>query len=103
MTEILCSRLQVPGLRDGAPGVRADYQRCVNISTRGALRQMILPGLVAVIAPILTGLILGSKALAGLLIGAIVSGFLLAVTMANAGGAWDNVRASVMTVVAYCV
>jgi K(+)-stimulated pyrophosphate-energized sodium pump len=64
----------------------------VDITTQGALRAMIVPGLLAVVAPVLVGLLLQKAALAGLLIGAIMSGFLLAITMANAGGAWDNAK-----------
>ena len=85
---------EIPGLREGKEGVRADYRRCVDISTTGALRQMILPGLLAVLVPITVGLIpfLGAKAVGGLLIGATSAGMLLAITMANAGGAWDNAK-----------
>ena len=81
---------EIEGLLDGtAP---ADYARAVDISTRGAMREMILPGLLAVAAPIVVGAIMGPEALAGLLVGAIVTGFLFAVMMANAGGAWDNAK-----------
>ena len=66
--------------------------RAVAISTQGAMKEMVLPGLLAVIAPIAVGTILGPEALGGLLIGAIATGFLLAVMMANAGGAWDNAK-----------
>jgi K(+)-stimulated pyrophosphate-energized sodium pump len=85
---------EIEGLREGKEGVRADYRRCVDISTAGALRQMILPGLLAVTVPIIVGVtpFLGTKAVAGLLIGAIASGVMLAITMANAGGAWDNAK-----------
>jgi K(+)-stimulated pyrophosphate-energized sodium pump len=85
---------EIPGLREGKEGVRPDYRRCVDISTAGALRQMILPGLLAVLVPIAVGVIpfLGAKAVGGLLIGATASGMLLAITMANAGGAWDNAK-----------
>jgi len=85
---------EIPGLREGVEGVHADYARCVDISTRGALQQMILPGLLAVVVPITVGLIpfLGAEAVGGLLIGAIATGSLLAITMANAGGAWDNAK-----------
>ncbi len=85
---------EIPGLREGKEGVRAEYARCVDISTRGALREMIIPGLMAVVVSIGVGLIpfLGVEAVAGLLVGAIASGSLLAVTMANAGGAWDNAK-----------
>ena len=85
---------EIPGLREGREGVKAEYARCVDISTKGALREMILPGLLAVIVPIAVGLIpfLGAEAVGGLLIGAISSGALLAITMANSGGAWDNAK-----------
>ena len=81
---------EIPGLMEGdAP---ADYARAVDISTRGAMREMVLPGLLAVVAPIIVGIVLGAEALGGLLIGAIATGFLLAIFMANAGGAWDNAK-----------
>ena len=81
---------EIEGLMEGkAP---ADYARAVDISTQGAMREMVLPGVLAVIAPIAVGAILGPEALAGLLIGAIATGFLLAIMMANAGGAWDNAK-----------
>lgn len=84
----------IPGLKEGKKGVRAEYARCVAISTNGALREMILPGLLAVIVPIVVGLIpfLGAEAVGGLLIGSISAGSLMAITMANAGGAWDNAK-----------
>lgn len=69
-----------------------DYKRCVDISTKAALREMILPSVLSILAPVLVGFLLGPAALAGLLAGSIVSGFLLAVTMANSGGAWDNAK-----------
>ncbi|MBR4079229.1 MAG: sodium-translocating pyrophosphatase [Christensenellaceae bacterium] len=69
-----------------------DYRTCVDISTRAAIREMILPGIVAIAAPILTGLLLGKAALAGLLGGATVTGVLLAIMMSNSGGAWDNAK-----------
>ena len=81
---------EIPGIMEGTG--RPDYARCVDMSTRGALREMILPGVLAVVAPIIIGLLLGKEALAGMLIGAIASGFMLAVTMANAGGSWDNAK-----------
>jgi K(+)-stimulated pyrophosphate-energized sodium pump len=85
---------EIPGLREGKEGVKADYVRCVDISTKAALREMILPGLLAVIIPIAVGLtpFLGAEAVGGLLIGAISTGALLAITMANAGGSWDNAK-----------
>jgi K(+)-stimulated pyrophosphate-energized sodium pump len=81
---------EIPGLMDGTG--RPDYKACVGISTQGALHEMILPGALAVIVPLAVGFVLGKEALAGLLIGTTGSGFLLAVMMANAGGAWDNAK-----------
>ena len=81
---------EIPGIMEGTG--RPDYARCVDISTQGSLRAMILPGTMAVVAPIAVGFILGPEPLGGMLIGAISAGFLLAVTMANAGGAWDNAK-----------
>ena len=81
---------EIDGLLEGT--AEADYARAVEISTRGAMREMVLPGLIAVVAPIAIGVILGPEALGGLLIGSIATGFLLAVMMANAGGAWDNAK-----------
>ena len=85
---------EIPGLREGKEGARAEYARCVDISTKGALREMILPGLLAVVVPIGVGVtpFLGKEAVGGLLIGAIAAGSLLAITMANSGGAWDNAK-----------
>ena len=83
---------EIPGLREGAPGVRPDAARAVDISTRGSLKAMILPGLIAIAAPILVGLFIGAHALGGMLAGSIIAGFLLAIFMANAGGAWDNAK-----------
>lgn len=85
---------EIPGLKEGLPGVKAEYAKCVDISTKGALREMILPGLLAVIVPIVVGItpFLGAEAVGGLLLGAISSGALLAITMANAGGSWDNAK-----------
>ncbi|MDU1631833.1 MAG: sodium/proton-translocating pyrophosphatase, partial [Bacteroides ovatus] len=69
-----------------------DYERCVEISTKGAQREMVIPSLIAIIAPILTGFIFGVPGVLGLLIGGLSSGFVLAIFMANAGGAWDNAK-----------
>ncbi len=71
---------------------KPDYEKCISISTHAALKEMILPSLLAVIIPVLVGLFIGVDALGGLLMGATVTGFLLAVFMANAGGAWDNAK-----------
>lgn len=81
---------EIPGLMEGT--AKPDYKSCVGISTEGALREMILPGTLAVLVPLTIGFVLGKEALAGLLIGTTASGFLLAVMMANAGGAWDNAK-----------
>ena len=81
---------EIPGLMDGTG--KPDYKTCVAISTQSALREMIIPGVLAVVVPLAVGFILGSEALAGMLVGTIASGFMLAVMMANAGGAWDNAK-----------
>jgi K(+)-stimulated pyrophosphate-energized sodium pump len=83
---------EIPGLREGRPGVQPDAARAVDISTRGSLKAMILPGLIAIAAPIVVGLFIGAHALGGMLAGSIIAGFLLAIFMANAGGAWDNAK-----------
>ena len=81
---------EIPGLSEG--NATPDYARCVEISTRSALREMIIPGIIAILAPVVIGLLLGKEALGGFLLGSIVSGFMLAVLMANSGGAWDNAK-----------
>ena len=81
---------EIPGLMDGTG--QPDYATCVGISTQTALREMILPGSLAVVVPLVVGHVLGKEALAGMLVGTMSSGFLLAVMMANAGGAWDNAK-----------
>jgi K(+)-stimulated pyrophosphate-energized sodium pump len=82
---------EVPGLREGAEGARAEYARCVDISTKAALREMVVPGSLAVALPLAIGFI-DTEALGGFLAGALITGFLLAIFMANAGGAWDNAK-----------
>ncbi len=81
---------EIPGLLDGT--AKAEYAHCVEISTNAAIRRMIAPGLMAILVPVLTGLIVGKEALGGLLAGVTVSGVLLALFMSNAGGAWDNAK-----------
>ena len=82
---------EIPGLLEGAPGAKADNARCVDIATAAALKKMVAPGLMAVLIPVIAGF-LDKNFLAGLLAGALVSGVLLAIFMANAGGAWDNAK-----------
>ena len=78
------------GIMEGTS--KPNYTRCVDISTKAALKEMVAPGLLAIIAPLAVGIILGTEALGGLLVGALASGVLLALMMANAGGAWDNAK-----------
>ena len=82
---------EIPGLREGVEGVRPEYARCVDISTAAALREMVVPGALAIVTPLVIGFI-SLPALGGFLVGALVTGFLLAIFMANAGGAWDNAK-----------
>jgi K(+)-stimulated pyrophosphate-energized sodium pump len=81
---------EIPGLLEGRPGVRPDTAACVDLATRAALYEMILPGVVAVAAPPLIGFTMGAEALAGALASAMITGAVLSLFMANAGGAWDN-------------
>ncbi|MDY6986358.1 MAG: sodium-translocating pyrophosphatase [Candidatus Thermoplasmatota archaeon] len=90
MVEEVRAQFHREGVMEGK--VRPDYARCVEISTGAALREMVMPALLAVIAPLVIGILLGPQAVAGLLIGALASGFILAIYMANAGGAWDNAK-----------
>ena len=86
---------EIDGLLEGKEGVKPDSKKCVDISTRAALREMISPGVVAVLAPVVIGLVLGTAALGGMLAGSLVTGVLLALFMANAGGAWDNAKKAI--------
>ena len=90
VTEVRRQFKEIPGLMEGK--AKPDSARCVDISTRAALREMILPGMLAIIAPVVVGSLLGVEALGGLLAGATLTGVLLALYMANAGGAWDNAK-----------
>jgi len=81
---------EIPGLMEGK--VKPDSDRCVDIATTAALRRMILPGVLAVSAPVIVGFGVGPAALGGLLAGALICCVLMALTMANAGGAWDNAK-----------
>ncbi len=82
---------EIPGLREGKPGVIPDSARCVAISTKASLKEMVIPGALAVVVPLVVGFV-DVDALGGLLAGALVTGFALAIFMANAGGAWDNAK-----------
>lgn len=90
ITEVRRQFREIPGLMEGK--AKPDYARCVDISTTAALREMVAPAVMAVVAPLFVGLVLGAEALGGLLAGSLVTGFLLAVMMSNAGGAWDNAK-----------
>jgi K(+)-stimulated pyrophosphate-energized sodium pump len=81
---------EIPGIMEGT--TKPDSARCVDISTRAALREMVIPGLTAILVPVVVGYFLGTEALGGVLAGATLSGVLLALFMANAGGAWDNAK-----------
>ena len=86
---------EIDGLLEGREGVKPDSQKCVDISTKAALREMIRPGVVAIAAPVIVGVVLGAEALGGLLAGSLVTGVLMALFMANAGGAWDNAKKAI--------
>ena len=90
--EVVRQMKEIPGLKEG--NAKADYKRCVEISTHASLREMVVPGLLAVVVPLVVGCtpFLGTKALGGLLAGALVSGVCMAIFMSNAGGAWDNAK-----------
>ena len=81
---------EIPGLMDGK--AKPDYAKCVDIAAKGALKELLLPGILASIAPIVAGLILGKEALGGFLAGSIITGIIFALFMANAGGTWDNAK-----------
>jgi len=81
---------EIPGIMKGK--AKPDYERCIEISTNAALKQMIAPSVLAILAPVIVGLFLGAEALGGMIAGTIVTGFLLALFMANSGGAWDNAK-----------
>lgn len=80
----------IPGLVEGE--ARPDYARCVDISTAAALREMLVPGVMAVVVPLVVGFMIGKEALGGLIVGTLVTGVLVAIQMANSGGAWDNAK-----------
>jgi K(+)-stimulated pyrophosphate-energized sodium pump len=92
VTEIRRQFREIPGLLEGNPDAKPEVSRCVAISTDAALSEMKLPGIIAVAAPCIVGFVLGAASLAGMLLGATVVGVVLALLMANAGGAWDNAK-----------
>lgn len=81
---------EIPGLKEGTG--KPEPEKCVDISTRGALKEMVVPGIIAIVTPILVGTLIGAEALGGLLLGSVVMGVFLGIMMANAGGAWDNAK-----------
>jgi K(+)-stimulated pyrophosphate-energized sodium pump len=81
---------EIKGLMEGT--AKPDYARCVDICTRNSIKQMLIPGIITIAAPVLIGLVLGPLTLGGFLVGAIVTGFILAITFSNAGGSWDNAK-----------
>ena len=95
ITEIRRQFREIDGLLEGREGVEPDSATCVDISTQAALREMIMPGLVAIGSPVVIGYVLGPAALGGTLAGATVTGVLMALFMANAGGAWDNAKKAI--------
>ncbi|MFM2377029.1 MAG: hypothetical protein RLZZ165_2126 [Bacteroidota bacterium] len=85
---------EIPGLLAGDPNAKPDYDRCVQISTKAAIGQMILPGALSLVTPIVVGMVFGAQVLGGLLAGVTVAGVLMAIFQSNAGGAWDNAKKS---------
>ncbi len=81
---------EIPGIMEGKS--KPDYTKCVDISTKAALREMVIPGIMAVVAPIIIGVLLGTEAVGGMLAGSLVTGVMMAIFMSNAGGAWDNAK-----------
>ncbi|MCB9030559.1 MAG: sodium-translocating pyrophosphatase [Deltaproteobacteria bacterium] len=92
VTEIRRQFKEIPGLLEGKEGVKPEVAKCVEISTNAALSEMKMPGIVAIFVPVLVGYVFGAEALGGMLLGATVVGVVLALFMANAGGAWDNAK-----------
>ncbi len=88
---------EIPGLLEGREGVKADYRKCVDISTAASLKQMLAPGALVILSPLLIGYLFGVQMLAGVLIGSLICGVMLAVSMANSGGAWDNAKKFIET------
>jgi K(+)-stimulated pyrophosphate-energized sodium pump len=95
ITEIRRQFREIDGLLEGKEGVEPDSATCVDISTKAALREMVAPGVVAIASPVIVGFLLGASALGGMLAGATATGVLMALFMANAGGAWDNAKKAI--------
>jgi len=83
---------EIPGLKEGKEGVRPDYATCVDIATKGALKELMLPSALSIVVTLVVGLVGGIEALGGYLGGSIFSGLIFALLMANAGGLWDNAK-----------
>jgi K(+)-stimulated pyrophosphate-energized sodium pump len=92
ITEIRRQFTEIPGLKEGKPGVKPDYARCVDIATKGALRELMPASIVAIVVTLIVGFVGGIPSVGGYLAGAIFSSLLLALLMANAGGLWDNAK-----------
>jgi len=92
MAEVRRQFNEIPGLKEGKAGVRPNHRRCIAISTTSSIREMFAPGLIAIVSPLVIGFAFGQKALVGLLIAAIGSGYMMGILMSNAGGAWDNAK-----------
>eukprot|EP00188_Purpureofilum_apyrenoidigerum_P000943 Plantae.Rhodophyta-Purpureofilum_apyrenoidigerum.ctg14773.p1 GENE.Plantae.Rhodophyta-Purpureofilum_apyrenoidigerum.ctg14773~~Plantae.Rhodophyta-Purpureofilum_apyrenoidigerum.ctg14773.p1 ORF type:complete len:625 (+),score=83.19 Plantae.Rhodophyta-Purpureofilum_apyrenoidigerum.ctg14773:3-1877(+) len=92
MAEVRRQFHEIAGLKEGKAGVRPDHRRCIAISTTSSIREMFAPGLIALMSPLVIGFAFGQKALVGLLIAAIGSGYMMGILMSNAGGAWDNAK-----------
>ena len=90
MKKFVAQFREIPGLLEGK--AEAEYAKCVDISTQAALNEMMVPGLLAIIAPVIMGFVFGAEALGGLLAGVTTSGVMMAIFMSNSGGAWDNAK-----------
>jgi K(+)-stimulated pyrophosphate-energized sodium pump len=92
ITEIRRQFKEIPGLKEGVEGVKPDYNKCIDIATKGAIRELMPASVVTIVATLIIGFVGGIEALGGYLAGAIFSSLLLALLMANAGGLWDNAK-----------
>jgi K(+)-stimulated pyrophosphate-energized sodium pump len=92
VSEIRRQFKEIPGLLEGKPGVKPDYAKCVDIAAKGAIRELLPPSILSIVATVATGLVLGKEGLGGFLVGSILSGLLYALFMSNAGAMWDNAK-----------